>query len=123
MVFYVIVLVQREVDVVMAEVDAFYVDRSAIGICLLLMKGSVLERVQRNTHYFSEWLFWLKRPNKFSLIGIGVILTSFFDFVLSESRVFITKINLLDIALYFLDILRNMLYFREYIPTVTSSLW
>lgn len=96
---------------------------SIVRICLLLVKGSVLKRVQRNTNNFSEWLVWLERPNEFSLIGVRVVLTSFFDFILSEARVLITKVNLFNVTFYFFYILRDMFYVKEQIQTVTSNLW
>lgn len=112
-VFYVIVFIEREISIVKAEVYAFYMDGSIVRICLLLVKGSVLKRVQRNTNNFSEWLVWLERPNEFSLIGVRVVLTSFFDFILSEARVLITKVNLFNVTFYFFYILRDMFYVKE----------
>lgn len=112
-VFYVIVFIEREVSIVEAEIYAFYMNGSIVRICLLLVKGSVLKRVQRNTNNFSEWLIWLERSNEFSLIGVGVVLTSFFDFILSEARVLITKVNLFNVTFYFFDILRDMFYIKE----------
>ncbi len=69
-IFDVIVLVEREVGVVVTEVYAFYMDGAVVRICLLLVEGSVLKRVQWNTYNFSKWLFWLERSNKFSLVSI-----------------------------------------------------
>lgn len=112
-VFYVIVFIEREVSIVEAEIYAFYMNGSIVRICLLLVKGSVLKRVQRNTNNFSEWLVWLERPNEFSLIGVRVVLTSFFDFILSEARVLITKVNLFNVTFYFFYILRDMFYVKE----------
>lgn len=112
-VFYVIVFIEREISIVKAEVYAFYMDGSIVRICLLLVKGSVLKRVQRNTNNFSEWLIWLERSNEFSLIGVRVVLTSFFDFILSEARVLITKVNLFNVTFYFFYILRDMFYVKE----------
>lgn len=112
-VFNVIVFIEREVSIVEAEVYAFYMNGSIVRICLLLMKGSILKRVQRNTNNFSERLFWLERSNEFSLIGVRVVLTSFFDFILSEARVLITKVNLFNVTFYFFDILRDMFYVKE----------
>lgn len=112
-VFNVIVFIKREVSIVEAEIYAFYMDGSIVRICLLLMKGSVLKRVQRNANNFSERLVWLERSNEFSLIGVRVVLTSFFDFILSEARVLITKVNLFNVTFYFFDILRDMFYVKE----------
>lgn len=69
-IFDVIVLVEREVNVVVAEVYAFYMDGAVVRICLLLVESSVLKGVQWNTYNFSKRLFWLERSNKFSLVGI-----------------------------------------------------
>lgn len=112
-VFNVIVFIKREVSIVEAEIYAFYMDGSIVRICLLLVKGSVLKRVQRNANNFSERLVWLERSNEFSLIGVRVVLTSFFDFILSEARVLITKVNLFNVTFYFFDILRDMFYVKE----------
>lgn len=112
-VFNVIVFIKREVSIVEAEIYAFYMDGSIVRICLLLVKGSVLKRVQRNANNFSERLVWLERSNEFSLIGVRVVLTSFFDFILSEARVLITKVNLFNVTFYFFDILRDMFYIKE----------
>ena len=69
-IFDVIVLVEREVGVIVAEVYALYMDGAVVRICLLLVKSSVLKGVQRNPYNFSKRLFWLERSNKFSLVSI-----------------------------------------------------
>jgi hypothetical protein len=71
-----------------------------IGVCEFFIESCELQRVERHSQHLSEGLLRIVGSYKLPLIGKGIILASFLDFILHIARrIFIAQVDHFDFGM------------------------
>lgn len=84
--------------VVIDKCEALSINNSVFRVCPFLSKCDILKRSQRFSYLLQIITFFVLFASVFSLISIGVVLTSFLDFFLRPPFVIVYQKDFLDVT-------------------------